>query len=41
MEMHPDSLMIGKLAKSPGVGVETIRFYEREGLLRKRGHPSG
>lgn len=28
------SLTIGKVAKSAGVGVETIRFYEREGLLR-------
>jgi len=26
-------LSIGRLAKSSGVGVETIRFYEREGLL--------
>jgi MerR family mercuric resistance operon transcriptional regulator len=29
---HP-VLTIGKLAKAAGVGVETIRFYEREGLL--------
>ncbi len=26
-------LSIGKLAKSGGVGVETIRFYQRKGLL--------
>lgn len=26
-------ITIGRLAKSAGVGVETIRFYEREGLL--------
>lgn len=26
-------LTIGQLAKRAGVGVETIRFYEREGLL--------
>lgn len=26
-------MTIGKLAKAAGVGVETIRFYEREGLL--------
>lgn len=26
-------LTIGQLAKQAGVGVETIRFYEREGLL--------
>jgi MerR family transcriptional regulator, copper efflux regulator len=27
------SLKIGELAKQAGVGVETVRFYEREGLL--------
>lgn len=27
------ALTIGKVAKASGVGVETIRFYEREGLL--------
>lgn len=27
------SLSIGQLAKAAGVGVETVRFYEREGLL--------
>ena len=27
------SLFIGKLARRAGVGVETIRFYERQGLL--------
>lgn len=26
-------LSIGRLARASGVGVETIRFYEREGLL--------
>lgn len=26
-------LTIGRLASSAGVGVETVRFYEREGLL--------
>ena len=26
-------LTIGKLARSAGVGVETVRFYERKGLL--------
>jgi len=33
-------MTIGQLAKACGVGVETIRFYERQGLLtdpRKRG----
>lgn len=28
-------MTIGKLAKAAGVGVETIRFYERKGLIRK------
>ena len=27
------SLSIGKVALQAGIGVETIRFYEREGLL--------
>src|SRR5215467_9323358 len=29
------ALSIGKLARQAGVGVETIRFYEREGLLEE------
>ena len=28
-----DEMLIGTLAEATGVGVETIRFYEREGLL--------
>ena len=28
-------MTIGQVAKLAGVGVETIRFYEREGLLNK------
>jgi DNA-binding transcriptional MerR regulator len=28
-------MTIGTLAKTAGVGVETIRFYERKGLLRQ------
>ena len=31
-EPHP--LTIGKLAEAGGVGVETVRFYQRKGLLR-------
>lgn len=27
------TLMIGQVARNAGVGIETIRFYEREGLL--------
>lgn len=30
-----ESLTIGKLAKLAGVGVETVRFYERKGLLEQ------
>jgi DNA-binding transcriptional MerR regulator len=32
MEALIEALTIGQLAKQAGVGVETIRFYEREGL---------
>ena len=28
-------LTIGKVAERSGVGIETVRFYEREGLLEK------
>ena len=28
-------LTIGKVAEQAGVGIETVRFYEREGLLEK------
>lgn len=31
--MNAQQLTIGRLARAAGVGVETIRFYEREGLL--------
>ena len=34
-------LTIGALAKGAGVGVETIRFYEREGLLARPARPAG
>ena len=33
MSSEGSSLTIGKLAAAAGVGVETIRFYERQGLL--------
>lgn len=35
------NLTIGKLAKSAGVGVETVRFYERRGLLRRPAKSGG
>ena len=28
-----DSLKIGEVSKRTGIGVETVRFYEREGLI--------
>ena len=35
-----DDLTIGSLAKEAGVNVETIRFYERRGLIRQPNKPS-
>lgn len=36
------TLSIGQLAREAGVGVETVRFYEREGLLAEpERRPSG
>lgn len=38
--MH--TLTIGKVAREAGLGVETVRFYEREGLLEQPARrPSG
>ena len=34
-------LTIGKLAASAGVGVETVRFYERKGLIDRPARPAG
>jgi MerR family transcriptional regulator, mercuric resistance operon regulatory protein len=33
MSNRPESMSIGALARAAGVNVETIRFYERKGLL--------
>jgi MerR family mercuric resistance operon transcriptional regulator len=33
MKISERTFMIGKLAKSAGVGVETVRYYQRRGLL--------
>ncbi|MGJ7505498.1 MULTISPECIES: MerR family transcriptional regulator [unclassified Variovorax] len=33
MNHHVDSLSIGAFAEVSGVGVETVRFYQRKGLL--------
>lgn len=36
-----DALTIGMAARQAGVGVETIRFYERRGLVERPPKPSG
>ena len=36
MENNLENLTIGVFAKAAGVNVETIRFYQRKGLLRER-----
>ena len=30
-----DTLSIGQVAERAGIGVETVRFYERKGLLEE------
>jgi MerR family mercuric resistance operon transcriptional regulator len=35
------ALTIGKLAKAGGVGVETVRYYQRRGLLDTPERPGG
>ena len=35
------AMTIGQLAKAAGVGVETIRYYQRRGLLATPSRPSG
>lgn len=40
--MDPSTLSIGQVAKGAAVGVETVRFYEREGLVpAPKRRPSG
>ncbi len=41
MENHLKNLTIGGFAKSSGVNVETIRFYQRKGLLPEPNKPYG
>ena len=36
-----DALTIGRLAAAGGVGVETVRFYQRRGLLETPGRDGG
>lgn len=41
MESNLESLTIGAFAKAAGVNVETIRFYQRKGLLPEPDKPYG
>lgn len=41
MGKSPANLTIGSLAKNAGVNVETIRFYQRKGLLLEPDKPYG
>lgn len=41
MTTLPSGLTIGELARHTGVGVETIRFYERCGLVAPPERPAG
>ncbi|WP_275288885.1 Hg(II)-responsive transcriptional regulator [Halomonas elongata] len=41
MEDNANSLTIGGLAKAAGVGVETIRYYQRRSLLPEPERPPG
>lgn len=31
--MNENTLSIGQIASRAGIGIETVRFYEREGLI--------
>lgn len=39
MNERPKTLTIGALAKAAGVNLETIRFYQRKGLMREPTRP--
>lgn len=41
MSQGQDSYTIGALAQAADVGVETVRFYQRKGLMREPGRPLG
>ena len=36
-----EAMTIGRLAKAAGVNVETVRYYQRRGLLREPNKPPG
>ena len=37
MDTRAVGLTIGKVARSAGLAIDTVRYYEREGLLEKPG----
>jgi MerR family transcriptional regulator, mercuric resistance operon regulatory protein len=37
----PQGMTIGRLAKAAGVNVETVRYYQRRGLITEPGKPQG
>jgi MerR family transcriptional regulator, mercuric resistance operon regulatory protein len=41
MERKPENLTIGTFARMAGVNIETIRFYQRRGLLPEPDRPYG
>ncbi len=41
MDNHLDNLSIGAFARAAGVNLETIRFYQRKGLLPEPAKPYG
>ena len=41
MRKKPENLTIGAFARTAGVNVETIRFYQRKGLLSEPDRPRG
>jgi MerR family mercuric resistance operon transcriptional regulator len=41
MNANTATLTIGRLAEAAGVNVETIRFYQRKGLMREPDRPLG
>jgi MerR family mercuric resistance operon transcriptional regulator len=41
MDMHRETMTIGAVAAAAGVNVETIRFYQRKGLMPEPDKPYG
>lgn len=37
----PQGIQIGKLAKETGLSIDTIRFYQKQGLLKEPGRSEG